>query len=181
MADPNADQRIERMTRARQAPEGRPAPPKKPAKKAKAAKKVSRTDSKKAAEVKVKASELRAKGAKGDAGALDALKLIQKRYAKWNKAKASKTDTGKQCGEQLKAAEAAFTNAIEAPLEVGKVDTLAYKNKLETVEQRWQEWSEVKGGNIEEKKNARDEVKAAFAALNEAIEASQQLAIPGIG
>lgn len=134
-----------------------------------------------AARVAKRSTELKERAARGDLDAVGALKTIQKRFAAWNKALAAKAATGKSCGEQLKAADAAFANAVEAPLEVGKVEGQAAIVKLQNVEQRWQELSETKAGNIEEKKEARDAVKTALAALNKAIEDSTQLALPGMG
>lgn len=156
------------QARAR-APEKRAA---KPAKKAPAA--VPKTQAKKGELVRVRSSELKARAAAGDVDATKLIKTIQRAHQKWTGALAKKAQVSTECGQRVKSAEAAFTNAIEAPLEVGKVETAAYKEKLEAVEVRWQGWSEAKSQNIEEKKGARDDVKATLAALNEAIEDSRQ-------
>jgi hypothetical protein len=122
--------------------------------------------------------KLRARARSGDFDAAAVLKKIQKKFAVWNRAKSEKADIGKRCGEDLKSSEAAFANAVEAPLEVGKVELAAYRAKLENVEQRWQELSETKAANIELKKEAREAVAEAIQALNEAIEESTQPSLP---
>ncbi len=140
-----------------------------------------KTQAKKGTLVRVRSAELRAAAAGGDADAMKALKAIQRAHGKWTGALAKKAQVSTECGQRVKSAEAAFTNAIEAPLEVGKVEAEVYREKLQAVEARWQGWGEAKAENIEEKKNARDDVKAALDALNEAIEDSRQQRLAGIG
>lgn len=130
--------------------------------------------------VRVRSSELRKKAKEGDVDAESSLKEIQKAYARVGRTKGRKADVSKECRDSLKAADAALVNAIEAPLPVGTVETLAYRAKLENVERRWQELSETKSGNIESRKHARDNAKSAEKALAEAIENSTQLALPGL-
>lgn len=156
----------------------------KPAKKARAAKKVAtpapRAQAKKGELVRVRSTELRERAASGDVDATKLLKSIQRAHGKWTGALSKKATVSTECGQRVKGAEAAFTNAIEAPLPVGVVETIAYKEKLTAVEVRWSEWSDAKAQNIEEKKGARDDVKAALEALNEAIEESRQQRLPGM-
>lgn len=130
--------------------------------------------------VRVRSSQLRKHAAGGDVDAVKALEVIQKAYAKVGKAKGKKAEVSRASGERLKASEAAFVNAMETPLQVGTVETLAYKNKLEAIELRWQELSETKSGNIEERKHATEGLKKAQTALAEAIENSEQPRLPGV-
>lgn len=130
--------------------------------------------------VRVRSSQLRKGAARGDTTAQDALETIQKAYSKVGKAKGKKAEVSRACGERLKASEAAFVNAMETPLQVGVVETKAYQNKLEAIEMRWQEWSETKSGNIEERKHTTARLKEANQLLAEAIENSEQLPLPGV-
>lgn len=130
--------------------------------------------------VRVRSAELQARGESGDADASKLLKSIQKAHGKWTGALEKKARVSTECGQRVKGAEAAFTNAIEAPLPVGVVELAAYREKLDACTVRWGEWSDAKAENIEEKKGARDDVKAALEALNEAIEDSRQQRLPGL-
>ena len=130
--------------------------------------------------VRVRSAELAAKAEKGDVDAPKLLKAIQKAHGEWQTAIAHKGTVSQECKERLQSANEAFANAIESPLDVTRVETAAYKGKLEAVEARWQDLSEAKAQNIEEKKNARDDIKAALAALNEAVEESRQQRLPGV-
>ncbi len=130
--------------------------------------------------VRVRSKELEDQAANGSADAAKLLKGIQKAHGRWQNAIAAKGTVSQECKERLQSANAAFQNAIESPLDATRVETLAYKGKLELVEQRWQDLSEAKAQNIEEKKNARDDIKAALAAMNEAVEESRQQRLPGV-
>lgn len=130
--------------------------------------------------VRVRSKELEDQAANGSVDAPKLLKAIQKAHGKWQNAIAAKGTVAQECKERLQSANAAFQNAIESPLDVTRVETMAYKGKLELVEQRWQDLSEAKAQNIEEKKNARDDIKAALAAMNEAVEESRQQRLPGV-
>jgi hypothetical protein len=132
-------------------------------------------ESKVAARAAAKATEAKAASDGGNVDAGVHLEKIQKAFGRYNRAMTARTQVGKTCGEQLKAAEAAFTNAIEAPLDTTKVETDAYRSKLENVEMRWQELSETKAGNIEERKHASEKVKEARENLARVIENSAQL------
>ena len=143
-------------------------------------KKVAPQAVKKAKLVRVRSTELRQKAAGGDVDAIGAMRKIQSAHRRWTSSLERKGRVGQECGQRLKAAEAAFVNAIEAPLDVTRVEQQAYKGKLENVETRWGEWSEAKAQNIEEKKEVRDAVKAALEALNDAIEESRQPRLPGV-
>lgn len=129
---------------------------------------------------RVRSKELEDQAANGSVDAPKLLKAIQKAHGKWQNAIAAKSTVAQECKERLQAANAAFQNAIESPLDATRVETLAYKGKLELVEQRWQDLSEAKAQNIEEKKNVRDDIKAALAAMNEAVEESRQQRLPGV-
>jgi hypothetical protein len=148
------------------------APTGKPSKKKKAAVPPQETPREKAAQQlrKVRSTELRQRAAQGDPNAGAQLKKIQRCWGAVNKAKAHKSDNSKQCGDRLKAADAALSNAIEAPLEVGKVSELAYRTKLESVELRWQERSETISGNLEARKDASADLKKAWTAFSKAID-----------
>lgn len=177
---------------------GRPAgskdsKPRKKAKAAKVAKKAAKktraaaappaapkTQERKQRLVNVRSKELQARAEKGDVDAVKLIKVIQGKHSRWQQALAKKAEVSQECGQRLKSAEAAFQNAIEAPLEVGRVELAAVRGKLETVEGRWQDLSEAKAQNIEERKEAREAVKAALEALNEAIEDSRQQRLAGI-
>lgn len=155
--------------------------PKGPARKKAAAKKPeTKTQTRKRAMVAVRSAELRERSKLGDADAKKLLANIQSKHRKWTSALEKKSRVSQECGQRLKAAEAAFQNAIEAPLEVGKVELTAVRGKLEACEMRWGELSDTKAQNIEERKGARDDVKAALEALNEAVEDSRQQRLPGV-
>jgi hypothetical protein len=145
-----------------------------------AKKKAAAKESKPQRLVRVRSAELQARGESGDADASKLLKSIQKAHGKWTGALEKKARVSTECGQRVKGAEAAFTNAIEAPLPVGVVELAAYREKLDACTVRWGEWSDAKAENIEEKKGARDDVKAALEALNEAIEDSRQQRLPGL-
>lgn len=147
-----------------------PKPAKKAPKKAKA-----KAPSVMAARAAAKVAERKAAAAGGDENAQAHLDKIQKAFGRFNRALATRTQVGKTCGEQLKAAEAAFQNSVEAPLEAGKVEVEAYRSKLESVELRWQELNETKQGNIEERKHATEKVKEARENLARVFENSSQL------
>jgi hypothetical protein len=157
--------------------------PKKPKGLAKCGSKTEPTETKQSREVKVKASQLRAKAEAGDNHAKVALGQITDAYLLWNKAKLDRKEVSKECKERAQAAEASFTHAIELPINtngLGMADGLVYQEKLERVEQSWQDWSEVKAHNVEEKKAAHDALKAAQETLNRVIVDSSQLALPGM-
>lgn len=155
-----------------------------PAKKAKkkAERKAQETSREKTAQQlrRVRSTDLKKREAAGDPNAGAQLKKIHRTYAAWNKAKAHKAETGKLCGERLKAVDAALQNAVEAPLDATKVETLAYKTKLENIEIRWQERSETIAGNIEARKDAAADLKKAFALFSKAVDNTDQQDLPGI-
>ena len=150
-------------------------------KKVAAKKPAPKTQAKKKELVRVRSSELKARAASGDGDAVKLIKTIQRAHQKWSQALARKAQVSTECGQRVKSAEAAFTNSVEASLEVGKVETAALLHWRDAVTTRWQEWGEAKAQNIEEKKGARDDVKAALEGLNEAIEESRQQRLPGLG
>lgn len=167
---PGRPRKNEAPAKAKAAPAAK-APTKKVAAKPAKKKKATRTAAR-----AVAATERATKAAAdGDVAADVHLAKIQKAFGRYNRAMTARTQTGKTCGEQLKAAEAAFSNAIEAPLDTAKVETDAYRVKLENVEMRWQELSETKAGNIEERKHATEKVKEARENLARVIENSAQL------
>ena len=130
---------------------------------------------------RVRSGELRKRADAGDPNAAAQIKKIQRCWGAVNKAKAAKSDTGKQCGERLKAVDAALANAIEAPLEVGKVDVLALSQKVDNITLRWQERSETIAGNIEARKDAAADLKKAWANFSKAIDENiDQEKLPGI-
>lgn len=130
--------------------------------------------------VRVRSSELRARAAEGDVDAAKLVKAIQRAHGKWTSALAKKAQVSTDCGQRVKSAEAAFTNCVEASLEVGVVEAKALTGWRDAVVTRWQDWGEAKAQNIEEKKGARDDVKATLEGLNEAIEESRQQRLPGL-
>ncbi len=129
--------------------------------------------------VRLTSDRLEQQSAAGDGTALEAVKRITKAHSTYKTALANKATVSKECKERLEAENAAFKESIEAPLK-HNANRNAVMAKLTNVESRWQELSEVKARNIEERKGSSEDVKVALEALDTAIKESAQLALPGL-
>lgn len=129
--------------------------------------------------VRLTSDKLEQQAEAGDGTALEAVKRITKAHSTYKTALAHKATVSTECKNRLDSENAAFKEAIEAPLKAN-ANRNAVLAKLTTVESRWQELSEVKSRNIEERKGSKEDVKAALEALDLAIKESAQLALPGL-
>lgn len=114
-----------------------------------------------------------------DKTAVAALAEITAAHAGYKKAQADKARISTECKQRIESENAAFTEAIEAPLKPN-ASRGQVLSKLTNVENRWQELSDAKARNIEDRRAAKEEIKTSLERLDKAIVESGQLALQGV-
>jgi len=132
--------------------------------------------SKRGAKAAAATKSLAEKAKAGDQDALAAVTEIVENFNAWQQAKDSKKRVAKDTKEASDREEAAFKNAVEdsMPTNAGAQTVLG---KLQTIEQRWQDWEETKAHGVEERKTAKDILKEAEAKLDRSVSESAQLVL----
>lgn len=121
-----------------------------------------------------------AKDPKVAESALNAIEEIQRNWSKWQESKATQKKVGFKCKEKQEADEAALKAAIEEALPASPLEERVKKglDKIELIEQRWQECEETKAANAEERKAAKERVAMYLDKLQRALTESSQLTLP---
>lgn len=124
-----------------------------------------------------------AKDPKVAASALDAIVEIQRNWTKWQEAKGLAKKKGFECKEKADADEAALKAAIEEALPVAPLTDRVKKalEKIELVEERWQELEQTKAANKEERKEMANKTAMWLEKLQRALTESSQLTLPAPG
>jgi hypothetical protein len=127
--------------------------------------------------IDLRAKELAARAAGGDLDAVKAMERIVVSFERWKKALATAREERDATSRIVGAQEAAFGNAIEAPLESGS--TAEAEDKLRRVEVAWQDLTEAKAERDERNATASDDVKKWANTLERAMREGAQLTLPG--
>jgi len=128
--------------------------------------------------VPLKAEELQALAAGGDASALEAMTKIIATFEKWKRALGEQRQERQACAALVGAAEAKLANVVEEspPMDA----TLEWPTlKLRAVEATWQDLTEAKAEAHERNSTAMDRVRKLGSALERAVQDGAQLTIPG--
>lgn len=110
----------------------------------------------------------------------DALALhrkVRSRWDAWKLADRTVRDVVKETNQRDSAAEGQFRETVERP-EAERGEPVAH---LRGLEQNWAAWAEIQKDGRQKRKEARDASRAAKKRLEEAVENTRQMDLPGVG
>jgi hypothetical protein len=129
--------------------------------------------------VRLTTADLKSRAEGGDTDAGHTIKKIVGAFQGWKDAVESRKRTLRECKDRQEAEFASFTNTVEEPLKAS-ASKGEIRAKLDAVEMGWQELTEVRAKNIEEKKESAETLKLCVDKLGRAIEEASQLSLPGV-